>query len=316
MGTVIIEIRAAEGGTVDFRYFVQGKEDVMPNPAGRPRKCLPDAQIQTMYLQGISESEISRDLGVSRPTVHRRLISMGVPLRDAVQATSLRNHQTFTMTPELLEVVDGLLLGDAWLEATPKGEGRLCIEQAAKHSGWLDMVEGLFTNTRVRCTRSTRKPRLGEIHGKVVKGNGSVMLRTRKYQPFTEQRLRWYPADVKRVPKDVRLGPIALAHWYWGDGATSNKGYRMVFHTDGFEEEDVVLLQDRLRDLYGWTPTMTRRSGREGFILSLYRAEQRAEMVELIAPFCPPCFKYKLKIKRKARCRIDEVEDEFRHLRE
>jgi len=220
------------------------------------------------------------------------------------------------MTPALLGVIDGLLLGDAWIEVNAKSEGRLGLEQTAAHANWVLAVEAAFTHAGVQCTRSVRKPRESQINGNVIRGKGGLVLRTRKYQPFTEQRSRWYPEGQKRVPPDVDLGPLSLAHWYWGDGATSNHGYRMVFHTDGFVEADVVFLRDSLRSLYGWTPTVSRRSGRkDDFILTLSQLKQRHELVELIHPFCPPCFEYKMSIKQKAPCRIDAVEDEFRQLR-
>ena len=253
-------------------------------------------QIRSLYLEGLSEASISRVLGVGRPTIHRRLVSLGLPLRTAVEASDLGRHKTFHLTPALQSVMDGLLLGDAWVEVDARSEGRLCLEQAVSHEGWIEAVETFFTQEGVQCTRSTRKPRENVLHGKVIKGKGGALLRTRKYRVFTEQRARWYPSGLKRVPQDVDLGPLSLAHWYWGDGATSNQGYRMVFHTDGFEESEVVFLRDRLYALYGWTPKVSPRSGQKGFILTLGQASQRRDLVELIKPFCPPCFSYKLSI--------------------
>jgi len=287
----------------------------MSNPVGRPSKQLPDNHIQAMYLEGSSEAEISRKLGVGRTTIHRRLVNMGVDLRTPTEASNLGRHKTFLIDPNLLSIIDGLLLGDAWIELSANSEGRLCLEQTPVHESWVDAVEVALINAGIQCTRSIRKPRYSQINGNIVKGKGTVMLRTRKYQPFTEQRKRWYPDGVKCIPKDVDLNPISLAHWYWGDGATSNHGYRMVFHTDGFDETDVIFLRDRLHDLYGWTPKVNRRSDQRGFILTLARVGQRNDLVRMIRPFCPPCFQYKLNIKHKASCQIDTVEEEFKQLR-
>ena len=129
-------------------------------------------------------------------------------------------------------------------------------------------------------------------------GKGSLILRTRNYQPFTHQRSRWYPNGIKCIPEDIKLDPLSLAHWYWGDGATSNNGYRMVFHTDGFQKKDVYFLRDRLNALYGWTPTIQQRKYNQ-FILVINHLRHRKELVEYIQPFCPPCFAYKLLIKQK-----------------
>lgn len=287
----------------------------MSNPVGRPRKKLPDSIIQSMYVAGFSEMEISRKLSVGRTTVHRRLISLGVNTRTSVEASDLGRHKTFHMSSTIKSVIDGMMLGDAWIEVDGNSEGRLCLEQTSIHESWIDALEHDLMNSGIQCTRSIRKPRDGQINGNIVRGKGAILLRTRKYQPFTEQRKRWYPDGVKRIPKDVDLSPIALANWYWGDGSTSNHGYRMVFHTDGFDEDEVLFLRDRLHELYGWTPKVNRRSGRDAFILTLGRVEDRKNLVDMIRPFCPPCFGYKMDIKQKALCRVDAVDAEFRMLR-
>lgn len=221
---------------------------------------------------------------------------MGVPLRDAVQATALRTRRTFCMTPTLLDVVDGLMLGDAWLEVNANSEGRLCLEQIPERGDWLDMVESIFDSEGVTCSRQHRPPRQARIKGREFISKGSIVLRTGKYQPFTEQRSRWYVEGKKRVPLDVRLTPQSLAHWFWGDGCTGNNGYRMVFHTDGFNESDVDLLQGKLRSTFGWEATKQER--RKGvFTLALSESEFRRDLVGQIRPYCPPCFAYKLNIK-------------------
>ena len=263
--------------------------------SGRPRKALQDDVILAHYLAGESESALARSLGVSRTAVHRRLLSLHADLRTATEATALRTRQTFNMTEELGNLVDGLLLGDAWLERNKSSEGRLCLSQRGDRGSWLDAVEHILSLENIEVTRSTRAGRRATIKGRTFMGRPEVCLRTHNYQPFTEQRERWYPHGSKQVPQDVHLGPVALAQWYWGDGATSKDGRRMAFHTDGFAEEDVTFLQERIRDLYGWKLTRQARKQRKGsFILALHHKAQQRELVEQIGLFCPPCFNYKL----------------------
>ena len=267
----------------------------MPNPLGRPKKTLPEGLL-ARFLGGASEAALAKEFKVGRATIHRRLVSLGAITRTAIEARSLQTRRSFTTTDRLGELIDGLLLGDAWIELDRTSEGRLCIEQREDRQSWLIALQSEFEMAGVKCYPGFREPRTARIKGKVFLGKASVTLRTGKYRPFTDQRNRWYPNGSKRVPVDVRVGPHALAQWYWGDGSTSNSGYRMIFHTDGFPEEDVRFLQRRLHEEYGWLPTIQRRN-QDCWILALSRKDHRRELVSLIRPFCPPCFGYKLIIK-------------------
>jgi len=270
---------------------------------GRPRKQLPDEEIVALYQEGHSESSLAQRFRTSRSSIHRRLVSAGVDPRNAVETTALRTRKTFPVTERFLELVDGLLLGDAWIEVYGTSEGRLGLEQTCHHEAWIEAVAkefaGLNISTNHKCRRARKK---------------SVVLRTHKYMPFTAQRHRWYPKGEKRVPVDVHLSPRSLAHWYWGDGATVNDGYGMLFHTEGFNEEDVALLRARLKKVYGWDTTQReRRPGQ--FTIGLYRQKYRDELVKLIEPYCPSCFRYKIKTRTRAPSKISEVEAELRTLR-
>lgn len=273
----------------------------MSNPLGRPRNSLSDTEIVFLYQQGVSETQVAARLGVSRGSVRRRLLDHGVGIRN-LQEACLLQKKTCVLSDEALSLVDGLMLGDGWLECTPRGSGRLGLEQRGDRGTWLAMVTDVLNRSEVECSIGSRAPRSGWVGGRQIHQKGSLVLKTRKYDAFTDQRRRWYPEGSKRIPKDVRLDAQALAHWYWGDGATSNHGYRMVFHTDGFPEEDTRFLAARLHDLYGWDIRVQARLGRRApqFVLALGYMKQRKELVEMIRPFCPPCFVYKLKIKETA----------------
>lgn len=261
------------------------------NKLGRPRMTLPDSEISSRYLNGESESSLSVAFGVAVSTIHRRLVSYKVSLRNPVQAKALRTRRTFDSTQEFLGLLDGLVLGDAWIEVDGSSEGRLGIEQRGDRGSWFDLLTTEFEAFGVSSTKAPIKGRVGQINGKKFVGRDALSFRTGKYKPFTNQRERWYPLGKKRVPRDIRLDPKTLAHWYWGDGSTS-KG-RMAFHTDGFPEEDVRFLQGLLRANHAWTPTVQKRTSGQ-HILVLHRKEQRQELVSLIRPFCPSCFEYKL----------------------
>jgi len=251
---------------------------------GRPRRELDTTRITSEFLAGRSESWIAAQLGVSSSSIHRRLVSAGVPLRSAVEASNLRRFRTFPETETVLELLDGLLLGDAFVGDHQASEARLAISQRRDRRSWLDAVQKQLQEAGIETTIKDRG---------VARG---WELRTGKYASLTKQRRRWYPKGKKIVPLDVRLGPQALAQWYWGDGSTGNDGYRMVFNTQGFTRKHVDFLRKRLNQLHGWQPTMHRN--RKGFVINVSREEDRAALVDLIRPYCPSCFNYKLEIRR------------------
>jgi len=265
------------------------------------------------YLSGRSVSELAKATGFSRNWVRIRLERAGVPLRGVQEAHTLICHKTFPTTEESLELIDGLLLGDAWLEKTGGSEGRLGLAQRADRKEWLEQVQRELRAGGVKSNIKPRPARIGHIGKQVLRGNPSLQLRTLKYKTFTDQRLRWYPKGKKIIPLDIRLTPRALAHWYWGDGGLINTGYGVAFCTDGFTWEDVEFLASRLRLLYGWSPRVQSHRGNPRLVLS--QRKHRLELVALTEPFCPDCFRYKLQVRGKAPAKIDQVEKELRQLR-
>ena len=181
--------------------------------AGAARRApLAVADAIRLYAAGESQAAIGRCFGVTRVAVQRALARAGVVCRTAVAASDLLRRRTFDVTDRVCELIDGLLLGDAWVEVSGSSEGRLCLEQRADRGDWLSLVEHEFQLVGVVCSLSTRPPRTSVILGKACRSRGSILLRTRKYRPFTGERRRWYPCGLKRVPADVRLTPAAIAH--------------------------------------------------------------------------------------------------------
>lgn len=121
-------------------------------------------------------------------------------------------------------------------------------------------------------------------------------LHSRYYDALAPQETRWYAKQEngvrrkKRVPEDVRLTPVALAQWYFGDGTVSYD--RVKFCTNGFTRDESEFLRERLTALYGWTPKV----GRDGkyYVLWLRHKADVSELQALVAPYAPTCMQYKL----------------------
>lgn len=262
-------------------YYKPRKVDM--NPVGRPRRALDDDLIKRLFQAGTTEAAIARHVGVSKSSVHRRLVTMGVELRSAAQATALRCHNTFDIAP-LRPLLDGLLLGDGSLELPRTSESRLEVTQRTACREWLTLIQRSLQHGGV-VSRVTDRDQEERGH----------QLKTKKYQTFTEERRRWYPKNIKRIPANVCLTAESLAHWYWGDGTSDV--YRMTFCTDGFSVSEVEFLIMRLHAEYKWETRWEYHPTKQGTRhprLVVGRAKDRHALIEMIKPYCPPCFQYKL----------------------
>jgi LAGLIDADG DNA endonuclease family len=139
-------------------------------------------------------------------------------------------------------------------------------------------------------------------------------LRTSYDVSLGTQRLRWYPRGIKRVPQDIHLSAISIAHWYFGDGTVGCKGYHAKFCTDGFTRHDVKALIRALRDHFGWQPLVEERNR-----ILLCKMADRVSLVEMLrTQQIPTCFRYKLRLRLryKAMVVVGAVEDRLRTLRQ
>lgn len=245
--------------------------------------------------------------------VRRRLCRQGVLLRSSAEGVHLaKRAPPVEETRALRELVDGLLLGDGSIECGRYG-ARLRLGQCADHRDWVKQVQQLFEGAGVICgVRDALPETPARIWGKVYRRQGTCKLTTRSYAFLKDQRERWYPHGSKRVPKDVLLTPLSLAHWYAGDGTVGCKGYHAKFCTDGFPEQDVLFLIRRLHEVFGWSPVHEERNR-----ILLCRFEDRQSLVSMLQDLMPGCFRSKLRLRtqRVAMVVLGDVECRLRELR-
>lgn len=203
-------------------------------------------------------------------------------LRTPVEASDHLRHREILLTEEAVELLDGLLLGDGSLESPTHSESRFALGQRVGREGWVHDVARRLGNNGIPSVVSNRGERGWE-------------LRTPKYRTLTRERLRWYPSGVKAVPVDVRLTPLSISQWYWGDGLVENNGYRMGFCTDSFAQEQVQFLASQLRFQYGLESVVRPHQG--GFRIYISQRASRVGLVRLLETFCPQCFQYKLNVR-------------------
>lgn len=212
----------------------------------------------------------------------------------------------FVVTERFLEVFDGLMLGDGGLSLY--GTARtptFRMSQSVKHMEWVRMVADELSRAGLEVRVEPLKAGPG--------GRGpAVQLFTLAYEELIAQHVRWYQLHpslertwLKIVPKDVRLTPVALAHWFSGDGTRGSNGYSVRFCTHGFVRADVELLAAKLKELHGWEPEVF--PDRKYWIIRLSRSGDRLGLRRLIAGLVPRCFAHKLQLRESKPCSPEEA---------
>ena len=118
------------------------------------------------------------------------------------------------------------------------------------------------------------------------------------------ERARWYPEDKKSVPRDVRITPSSIAHWFMGDGSASrgkNSHENTVFtrlYTNSFNIADVDFLMGKLLELGIYS---RRNEVRKDQYIICIRQHSINDFMSMIQPFMCDSFSYKLATKRWTR---------------
>jgi hypothetical protein len=134
------------------------------------------------------------------------------------------------------------------------------------------------------------------LEGRAVRSKGGYLLYTPCYVEFQEQRRRWYPKGVKRVPKDVDLSPCSLAHWFAGDGTYDTSG-SLFLCTDGFLKTEVVRLARTLCDLRVRAACVPGQRPAQ-FKVAILRRDDAQLFKETVEAHLPACCIYKLRYVR------------------
>ena len=134
-----------------------------------------------------------------------------------------------------------------------------------------------------------------------VSGYGSVLkwVGTREYEILNAIRDEWYVDGRKIVPADLSwVDDFTVAKWYMDNGSLAHNGYkyqqdRALFSTNGFSEEEVARLAQKLNELYGVSCTVYFSKG-WNLRVNAGRDSAIDRMWAAIAPHIHPSLQYKL----------------------
>lgn len=153
------------------------------------------------------------------------------------------------LTEEMIESIDGFLLGDGYIEPNDERSSTLTgrAKWSVEHQEFcLFFASHLFSYLPLTLQVESPKSPSGKLwHGY-----------TRHHPDFYAQLLRWYPMDevqqkrIKVPPQDVRITPKSVMLWYLGDGSVvqEDNAIALRLSTDGFSQHGVEFLSGKLQE--------------------------------------------------------------------
>lgn len=171
-----------------------------------------------------SSKEISDILGCGSATPGKWLRKHGIPTRNG---TGWGSQLDGGLSERAEQIIEGELLGDGSIRIRSSDTLTAPFRFGTASKKYRDWLADLFESWgfTVRCRESTTS----------LDGYGEYeqyRLETTQYVSLQRIGRRWYQDAGKRVPPRFALTPLALRHWYIGDG--SLVGERVMLHTEGF----------------------------------------------------------------------------------
>lgn len=191
--------------------------------------------------------------------------------------------------PEQMELLVGMLLGDASMGGTTPDRSFVALGHARKQEGWLDLKKEALAGFRWSATR----------------GQTFRQTSTEVSPGLADLRRAFYPEGKKVVPRDLVercFGPRLLAAWYGDDGTMRDGKWgrpRARLYTYGFAEEDSEWLAELLTRKGYAAHTFKRRmhvgpyagSVHTGIYVSADGAEK---LFRDVAPYLPTSLRHRL----------------------
>lgn len=202
------------------------------------------------------------------------------------------------VTPHLRSILDGLMLGDGYYGSDSRLSAHLQIGQSIDHVGWIDALERELSLSGMKLRRSVRTPSGQQFfRDKPITRQEFVSLTSIAYRDLKIERLRWYPAGKKIVPRDLDVSnPIVLANWHMGDGTVTIAKHarprlNVVLCTNGFTVDDVLWLKEQFQAKLNIHSNVILQRGDQPVINIHHKSA--AKFIEIVRPHLVECFGYK-----------------------
>lgn len=234
--------------------------------------------IEAQYVRGVGMTEVAEICNCSVSTIKTHLRACNITCKPRGG-----EWRSIGISDELVQILNGLLLGDGSIELCRKTSAR--YRHTDKHEAY---IKWLFTHLKNRGLDWG-----GGIYRNDTKWGVGYGASTFLYRNLLDWCTKWYPKGKKIVPADILITPLTLLHWFIGDGWYS-RGYKkrkwggIGLATDGFTHDEVDFLagQLQLQNIQANVNYHKNRYNDRGFRIIIYRPSSIRRFFEYMAP-CP-----------------------------
>lgn len=218
-----------------------------------------------LYKKYIEEKkgtkEICKLVGAKTPnSVRQALIKFSIPVRTIGDGLRINAEDDGFLINK--NIIDGCLLGDGYLQKWNKESNQSC-PYFAKRNKYYDHIE--FVAKKIFSDKWEKRIK---INNEKFLGKNQTIFTLRSLSNCKLQLYykRWYPkynGYKKIVPKDIKITPELLLHWFLDDGSSylrKRKGsYKkqivIVFCSESFSKEDNEFLCFEMKKIFGLKAT-------------------------------------------------------------
>ncbi len=205
------------------------------------------------------------------------------------------------LTPTQKEIFVGSMLGDGTLndriQISPGSNSKFVLPQTQKY-GRREYIDSLFDSFGMwSCSIQEHKASGGIVKGRPIKSGPSWQFHSISHRFFTNQHKQWYfknidDENIKKLPDELLLTPLTMAHWAVQDGINSFNERRFDLCAECFTNDERQRLIELLKS-FGIYATITYR-----LRLRISQYKNYLNLIDTIKPFVVwNCFDYKVKVK-------------------
>lgn len=237
--------------------------------------------IKSLHNKGLNLDEIA-EIFDHEKTFIQEIIEKCGGLENGIMESSV------PLTPQLIEFMEGELLGDGCIMPVQKSPNTKMAYYAhsSKYKEYLEWLDSIFSSEGLY------------MSGRIYKEpEGSYHYRTSSCVELMTLRKRWYPNDVKIVPDNLILTPVMVRQWFIGDGTLKNEGVALC--TNGFDEKSLDLLTIKLKEI-GFSATIW---SDKRLYINQAQSPDFFNYVNSSFYVDAPCYEYKFKASEPNECR-------------
>ena len=149
----------------------------------------------------------------------------------------IRKANHVCLGKQILEILDGLLLGDGYL-GTRRDNISAHYSHGDKHLSYLQWLSLVFSKFGLKQS--------GQIHLMKKIKNKAYKYNTLTYFELGKIREKWYPNNKKAIPKNLIITPTILKFWYISDG---NFSVTPLIDSSTFEFEILKKISNQLKEI-------------------------------------------------------------------